>query len=86
MCECRYWYRFGDPNWGFSRTFSFQAAPRPQDTVHILATADVGQGEEDGSNTPLVGEGEEEGEDGVSQSVRRQRGSYTPLVGEGEER
>lgn len=47
----RYYYRFGDPDWGFSREFSFRAAPKegPEATVKFLVVADLGQAEEDGS-------------------------------------
>ncbi|KAG1654908.1 hypothetical protein FOA52_003150 [Chlamydomonas sp. UWO 241] len=49
----RYYYSFGDEAWGFSSEASFVAAPEHTATVHILATADVGQGELDGSNKLL---------------------------------
>uniref|UniRef100_A0A7R9UZ11 Purple acid phosphatase n=1 Tax=Chlamydomonas euryale TaxID=1486919 RepID=A0A7R9UZ11_9CHLO len=46
----RYYYSFGDAAWGFSAPASFVAAPNHGDMVHVLLTADVGQGEADGAN------------------------------------
>lgn len=50
----KYYYVVGDDSaggGGFSQEFSFTAAPAPgpDATVKILAVADMGQGEEDGS-------------------------------------
>ncbi|GIL41942.1 hypothetical protein Vafri_29 [Volvox africanus] len=49
----RFYYRVGDLNGdgGWSEEFSFLSAPEisPDATVHILAVADMGQAEEDGS-------------------------------------
>lgn len=47
----RYSYSFGDEAWGFSQVFSFMAAPLPDESTHILATADVGTCHVDGSNS-----------------------------------
>eukprot|EP00877_Chromochloris_zofingiensis_P010708 jgi/Chrzof1/5891/Cz16g19170.t1 len=46
-----YYYRFGDEAWGFSDVASFLAAPPvgPDTSVQLLAVADLGQGELDGS-------------------------------------
>uniref|UniRef100_A0A383VVS5 Purple acid phosphatase n=1 Tax=Tetradesmus obliquus TaxID=3088 RepID=A0A383VVS5_TETOB len=47
----RYYYVVGDEEWGFSPEASFVAAPPvgPQTRVKVLAVADLGQGEVDGS-------------------------------------
>ncbi|KAF6263717.1 Metallo-dependent phosphatase-like protein [Scenedesmus sp. NREL 46B-D3] len=47
----RYYYSVGDGAWGFSPEASFQAAPAvgPSARVKLLAVADLGQGELDGS-------------------------------------
>ncbi|EFJ46276.1 hypothetical protein VOLCADRAFT_105635 [Volvox carteri f. nagariensis] len=49
----RYYYRVGDPDGdgGWSPEFSFLSSPEisPDETVHILAVADMGQAEVDGS-------------------------------------
>eukprot|EP01025_Chloroclados_australasicus_P032526 TRINITY_DN32989_c0_g1_i2.p1 TRINITY_DN32989_c0_g1~~TRINITY_DN32989_c0_g1_i2.p1 ORF type:complete len:573 (-),score=57.61 TRINITY_DN32989_c0_g1_i2:445-2163(-) len=48
----KYYYVFGDPQYGFSEEYSFYSPPTPgpDQDVHILLIADVGQAEEDGSN------------------------------------
>eukprot|EP00884_Botryococcus_braunii_P013968 jgi/Botrbrau1/22572/Bobra.176_1s0005.1 len=48
----RYYYSFGDEDYGFSPEYTFVAAPdaSPEATVKVLAVADLGQSEVDGSN------------------------------------
>ena len=48
----RYYYRFGSKATGFSKEFSFLAAPPvgPETHVKIIALADMGQAEPDGAN------------------------------------
>jgi len=51
----RYYYTYGDEVYGFSEESSFLVAPRvgPNTSVNILAIADLGQSEEDGSVEPF---------------------------------
>ncbi|KAK9800257.1 hypothetical protein WJX73_008466 [Symbiochloris irregularis] len=47
-----YFYRYGDSQWGKSREHSFVMGPAPGagSTIKVLATADMGHAEADGSN------------------------------------
>lgn len=53
----RYYYQYGDNEFGMSEIHTFRAAPEvgPDTSVQFFAIADMGQSEDDGSNEVRVG-------------------------------